>query len=72
MRYMKMCIDTGTWANVAVVRRLRTLFVIEYCLYEDDDGKKYCTMGDDPVAVMSLTCEEAFDLYVDELEEGME
>ena len=72
MRYMKMCLDTGRWVNVTVVRRRRTSWGKEYCLYEDDDGKKYCTMGNDPVAVMSLTCAKAFDLYVDELEEGME
>ena len=72
MRYMKMCLDTGKWVQVTEVRRRRTSWACDYCLYVDNGGNYYCTLGDDPVTVMSLTCEEAFDLYVDELEEGME
>lgn len=72
MRYMKMCMDTGKWVQVKEVRRRRTSWACDYCLYVDNSGNYYCTMGDDPVTIMSLACAEAFDLYVDELEEGME
>lgn len=71
MRYMKMCIDTGTWVNVAVVRRRRTSWGKKYCLYEDEDGKEYCTVGNDPTAVRLFTGSKSFDHYVDELKEGI-